>query len=80
MTTTQWVVKNHGLSAIAREHDLRLRRIEKRLFGKTKRYAGMPKVCDAPRCSKPPTFQCGRRFDGLVGSWCGEECFSEFSL
>lgn len=80
MNTTQWVIENKGLPKIAQAHDLRIRRIEKRLFGKVKRYSGMPEFCDAPKCEKPPTFQCGRKYNGSIGSWCTEEHFQEFAL
>ena len=80
MLTKTWVTHNNGLSEIARQHDLRIKRLEKRVFQKTIKYLGMPGVCDAPKCKKVPTFQCGKNFDGNIGSWCGDKHFNEFAV
>lgn len=74
-------LRRHGGSIITvlQLHERRIKILERRLKIKGKRGDRWAEKCDAPRCNKKRTFECGENVYGQTGGWCSQGHFKQFA-
>src|SRR3990167_2610906 len=77
---TAWLRRNGGgIITLLRNHEKRIKILEKRLQPQSQLRDRWEIKCDAPNCGKKRTFECGENIYGQVGGWCSKKHFKKFA-